>query len=148
MESGYQTYNSKEAKQIVESFLHCNLAKEKYTHAAHILTGFYLFCKHGKAANPIMEKHIIQFNNAVGTMNSDESGFHKTITFFWMSAIEQFSKTLDHLSFDDENIRHLYDSILMDKTLPMNFYSREYLFSKKARREIVEPDIQPILNIF
>jgi len=148
MEQNIQTYGSNDGKELVESFLHCNLAKEKYTHAAHILSGFYLFCTHGKTAFVLMEKHIMLYNMAVGTVNSDDSGFHKTITFFWMKAIEQFSKTLNHLSFSDENIRVIYDSALMDKNLPLNFYSREYLFTKKARKEIVEPDLKPISKIF
>jgi len=148
MEINTQKYDSIEAGEIVNSFLHCNLAKEKYTHAAHILAGFYLFCMHGKASFRFMEKHIILFNEAVGTINSDDSGYHETITFFWMNAIEQFSNQFEERSFNDENIRLIYDSSLMDKTLPLNFYSREYLFAKKARKEIVEPDLKPILKIF
>jgi hypothetical protein len=142
------SYTSNDGKDLVESFLHCNLAKEKYTHAAHILSGFYLYCSHGKAAFDLMEKHIILYNAAVGTVNSDDSGFHKTITFFWMNAIEQFAATMDNPSFSDENIRLIYNSALMDKNLPLNFYTREYLFTKKARKEIVEPDMKPLLYIF
>lgn len=148
METHIQRYNAKEAERIVESFLHCNLAKEKYTHAAHILAGFYLYCHHGLDAFQLMEKHIILFNDSVNTINSDDSGYHKTITFFWINAIGQFTAKFDSISFMDENIRHIFDSPLMDKNLPLNFYSREWLFTKKARKEIVEPDIKPILKIF
>ncbi|MBS1598553.1 MAG: hypothetical protein JST75_10045 [Bacteroidetes bacterium] len=147
METTHQ-HNSNEAGEIVESFLHCSLAKERYTHAAHILSGFYLYCHHGKHAFELMEKHILLFNNAVGTINSDDSGYHKTITFFWMKAIEQFASRFDECSFIDRNILAIYNSPLMDKTLPLKFYTREYLFTKKARKEIVEPDIKPILDIF
>ena len=148
METTFERYDSNSAAAVVESFLHCDLAKEKYTHAAHILSGFYLYCKFDHRAFEMMEKHIIFFNNAVGTVNSDHSGYHKTITFFWINAIEQFSKRFEAPVFSDENIYLIYDSPLMDKNLPLNFYSKAHLFTKEARKEIVEPDIKPILKIF
>ena len=133
---------------LVESFLHCHLAKEKYTHAAHILAGFYLCCKYGSGAFDLMEKHIILFNDSVGTINSDDSGYHKTITFFWINAIAQYAQRYGAIGFSDQSMQLIYKSPLMDKTLPLKFYTQEYLFSKKARREIVEPDIKPISEIF
>ena len=94
-----------------------------------------------------MEKHIILFNNSVGTINSDDSGYHKTITFFWINAIAQYAQRFGAIGFSDKSMQLIYKSPLLDKTLPLNFYTREYLFSKKARREIVQPDIKPISKI-
>ncbi|MEM7535068.1 MAG: hypothetical protein AAF639_23030, partial [Chloroflexota bacterium] len=44
-------------------------------------------------------------------------------------------------------VNHFEGSPLMDKDLLFRFYSKELLFSVSARREWVEPDLQPLAMI-
>ncbi len=140
-------YDIASAMTVIDAFLNARLPKEQWTHQAHILSGFYLYCNHGEAALAVMKEHIIRFNEAVGTINSDDSGYHETITFFWMLAIKEFSASIATPGFNDESVARLCNSRLMDKNLPLEFYTRPHLFSVQARKTIMQPDIKPLTGI-
>jgi len=135
------------AKAIIDAFLHCNLEKNKWTHEAHIITGFYLYTICGDEAIEKIESHIRLFNDSVGTINSTTSGFHKTLTFFWMNAIAQFADNVERLELNQRNLESLLNSPLTNSMLPQQFYSKACLHTSKARMEVVEPDLQPLSSI-
>src|SRR6266700_1777610 len=105
--------NAGEVNELVEGFLQCSLPKEKWDHKAHITAVYYLYCVHGRLALPKMKNHIIKYNESAGTLNSDDSGYHETITVFWTAAIEQFAKTSGLTAFNEESLEKIYQSPLM-----------------------------------
>ena len=66
-----------------------------------------------------------------------EMPYHETLTRFWMNTVEEFRKK--NPEFDVETINRLIET--RDKHYPEKFYSKEVLFSDKARREYVTPDL-------
>jgi hypothetical protein len=78
-----------------------------------------------------------------GTSNTDHSGYHETITRFYVWVIDQFLQTADR----SDGIDQLAEDLIRrrgEKDLPFRYYSRELLFSVLARRQWVEPDLAPM----
>ncbi|WP_263417784.1 hypothetical protein [Terriglobus albidus] len=80
-----------EIAAFVSAFEAGTLPKERWTHAAHILSGaWYVHVLGPEAALTEMRRHIRAYNEAVGTQNTDSSGYHETITVFWIRMLEHF----------------------------------------------------------
>ena len=138
-----------EIHHIVHGFQDHTLPKEEWTHQAHLING--LFC----VLNEGLEQGIKQirdgiksYNLSVGTQNTDTGGYHESITVFFMHALDAFRKQFQENVPLVDLANHLDGSLLMNERLLFRFYSKERLFSVKARREWVKPDIQPLSMIY
>lgn len=67
--------------------------------------------------------------------------YHETITQFWMRLLAYFRD-----SAPDRELTSILQTNpeLLEKDLPLQYYSRETLFSDRARKEWVEPDLKPL----
>ncbi len=77
-----------------------------------------------------MRDGIYWLNDSHGTPNTENSGYHETLTCFWMTTVKEF---LDQRR-DNESLSVLANDLIAscdDSKLPLKFYSRELLFSKK-----------------
>ena len=134
--------DNNEVKELVRAFESCTLGKEEWTHEAHLTVGCYYLIHHplGVAKN-LMGDGICWLNDKHGTPNTDTSGYHETITHFWLTAISGYLNT----SEGELDLITLVNAMLnefSDRNLPLKKYSRELLFSPRARREYVEPDLE------
>jgi hypothetical protein len=87
---------------------------------------------------------IRSYNESVGTANTDTSGYHETLTRFYVSLIAQFVARED----DGAPLDVLADRLIAelgDRDLPLRYYSRHRLFSVEARHRWVEPDLLRLL---
>ena len=129
---------------IISEFENKTLKIENWTHQAHIIVAFW----HNKnfdfeTAVNLLRNKIKAYNLSVGTQNSDNSGYHETLTIFWMILTKDFLSTNNSLQFEKKcNI--FLNSIKSSKDYPLNYYSKEKLSSKKARKEYIEPDLKPM----
>lgn len=79
-----------------------------------------------------------------GVDQEKEMPYHETLTVFWMRAVYAYSlmhkeKTLV------EKANEMIESF--DKDHPLNFYTRDRLFSAEARAAFIEPDIKPMQDL-
>lgn len=129
-----------EINLLIKAFEERTLPKAEWTHAAHLTVGLYYCSRHPfGAAKNLMSDGIYWLNDAHGTPNTDTSGYHETLTVFWLKIVPEFLEKSDGKSlFETAN-----DLIaaLDDTKLPFRFYSRELLFSADARARFVEPDL-------
>lgn len=128
--------------QLVSAFLSLKLPKKDWTHETHLKVGLWHLLNHSPEESlQLLRDRIIALNESHGVINSDASGNHETITAFYIHVISAFiAKTniSDNLDTLAERLISLYGA----KDLPLRYYSREVLFSKKARKECVQPDKQ------
>lgn len=134
--------------ELVAKFNSCSLTKEKWTHEAHLIVAIW-YCKSydlPKALN-LLRYHIKTFNISVGTPNSDTQGYHETLTRFWLLVAANFVTLNEEKSFED-TAEAFINSHWASRTLAFSFYNKDNLFSTKARKEWVEPDLEklPIEN--
>jgi hypothetical protein len=91
----------------------------------------------------LLRQRISAYNESVGTANTDASGYHETITRFYVTVIDRFLATADRTLELDRLARELI-AVYGDRKLPLHHYSEGRLFSPVARRSWVEPDLRPI----
>lgn len=126
---------------LVRAFEERTLPKSEWTHEAHLTVALY-YCFHhpfGTAKN-LMRDGIHWLNDSHGTPNTDDSGYHETLTVFWLRAVSDFLKENREI----RNLAALANKLVVtfeNSKLPMKYYSRELLFSPNARHNYVEPDL-------
>ena len=135
-------------EDLVAKFKSCSLPKEKWTHEAHLIVAIW-FCKTyelPKALN-LLRYQIKAYNISVGTPNSDSQGYHETLTRFWLLMAANFVKLNETKTFE-VTAEAFINSNWASRNLAFNYYTKETLFSLKARKSWVEPDLQklPIEN--
>lgn len=133
-----------ETEWIVEALIARTLPKAEWTHEAHLRAGLWHVLQHGApAALDLLRTRISSYNESVGTLNTDTSGYHETITRFYVTVIDRFLAANDRaMPIDDLAARLLAEC--GDRRLPMRYYSEGRLFSVVARRSWVEPDLRSI----
>lgn len=138
--------NIEEAIGLVKSFEDRTLAKPDWTHAAHLTVALF-YCMRfpfGVAVN-LMRDGIHWLNDAHGVENSDTSGYHETLTIFWMIIVKQFVETSPRCNFSA--LANELIATCNDPKLPLEYYSRALLFSREARATHVQPDLNDVYLI-
>lgn len=130
----------------VESFIDLfearRLPREHWTHQAHLVAGFWYAQRLGMpAAMDEIRGRIRAHNESVGTPNSDDNGYHETITRLYMTAIADHVARHCQLGFGD-SLQALLASPIAGHDWPFNYYSRERLLSTAARRSWLPPDMK------
>jgi hypothetical protein len=87
-----------------------------------------------------LRTRICRYNASCGTQNTDHSGYHETITRFYVHIIDGFLRTADRCRPVDRLAEDLIERY-GDRNLPLRHYTRERLFSVQARRQWIEPDV-------
>ncbi len=131
-------------EELVAAFCDRSLPKERWTHEAHLRVGLWHLLHHSAdEALELVRQRITAYNEASGVENSDSSGYHETITRFFLTRIGWFLETADRGWPIDELAEELV-GVLGDKEAPLAYYSRARLMRMEARRGWVVPDLRPI----
>jgi hypothetical protein len=92
-------------------------------------------------AKNVMRDGIYWLNDSHGTLNTDDNGYHETLTVFWLKRIWNFlDERIEVLSLAKlaNELIERYD----DPRLPFSYYSRSLLLSASARHEYFPPDLR------
>jgi hypothetical protein len=132
---------AQEIETFVRDFEACTLPKPRWTHHAHLLVGLWYLSKHIPAeALNIVRRRIRAYNVAVGTANTDNSGYHETLTRLYLNGIAAHMARHRGESLP-KLLALLLETPLARSDWPLEFYSRERLYSVRARRQWIEPDL-------
>jgi hypothetical protein len=130
---------------FVRAFEAGTLPKAQWTHEAHLLVALWYLGQHDAATTlRTLQARIRAYNDAVGTPNSDSSGYHETLTQLYVQALAVHRGAAAHDEPFARSLQRLLDSPLARRDWPLRHYSRERLFSVAARRNWVEPDLLPL----
>ncbi len=130
---------------IGEGLIDCTLPHEEWTHEAHVAAAVYVLrARNDLDASAAVPRFIRRYNEASGVPNTDNSGFHATITEFYLRAFEYFLNTLSSEVGLSEAYCRTINSPLGSRTLPFVFYSKNRLLSREARRRWIEPDLRSL----
>jgi hypothetical protein len=139
-----QTYGSfDEVKKVVEAFEACTLPRAQWTHAAHLTIAFwYLVCYPLPEATAKIKAGILRYNESQGVRQTKDGGYHETLTLFWIHLVRHYLTTA---TLECHLVALLNDLVNRCGTqLPLDYYSREFLFSWDARLQWREPDLKPL----
>lgn len=106
------------------------LTKEEWTHAAHLrMAHWYVWNFPSEEAGLRIRNGIRHLNECLGGQNTEDSGFHETLTEFWIREVRKMGR---------ENL----DAVL---ALPANLWRRDYTTDlpkdRFARREYLKPEV-------
>jgi hypothetical protein len=119
------------------------LPKSAWTHAAHVAVAAYIAFDHPSEAGLEKTKAgILHFNASVGTPNTDNSGYHETLTRFWCTTIGEFVR-LGRFASRWEAVRATVRLFGEDRERHRLFYSFDVVGDRRARHEWIAPDRNP-----
>jgi len=119
------------------------LTKPEWTHAAHIGTAAYrAFHLDEEALFRYMKAHIIYHNECVGTANTEDSGYHETLTRFWAGTIGTFVRN-GRFRTRFEAVKKAAEAFGEDRDRHHLYYGFDVVRDRRARREWVQSDREP-----
>ena len=125
---------------FIDRFEANQVSRLEWTHQAHLIAGYwYTRLLGADAALEELRTRIRRHNESVGTPNTDQNGYHETITRLYVVAIARHIAQTAEDSFES-SLQKLLSSPLAESRWPLRFYSGQRLFSVQARREWLEPD--------
>jgi hypothetical protein len=133
-----------DVRTLLAAFHNGSLPRSAWNHRAH-MTVALSFGRAFAAAAALngMRDAILRYNASVGIVSTPDEGFHESITVFYMHLVGVHvarhaipgSLALDANTFMDDWGR---------PTLPFDYYSKQRLFSRRARAQWEPPDLQPL----
>ena len=134
-----------EIADLADAFIACTLPKARWTHGAHFATALWLILRRPDVApERDMPGLIRRYNESVGGVNSDMSGYHETITQASLRMARHGLAAQPQAVTPSAAFAALMASPLGDKDWLFTYWSRERLMSPAARRAWVEPDLRPL----
>ena len=128
-------------RRIGEAFLALSLPKGEWTHEAHLATCAWLIIERPDISPERDLPDLIRsYNTSVGGVNSDSEGYHETITQVSIRGVRRALARSEDMALC-ERVNALLKDGEGRRDWPLNFYSRERLFSKDARLGWAEPDL-------
>ncbi len=116
-----------------------------WTHLAHCATTIYLLrARQDLVLEDEMPSIIRSYNNTIGVANTDRSGYHHTLTIFYIRAVRAFLKAECEGLDLAETLSALRRSPLGLREYVFEYFSRDHLFTPMARAQWVEPDVKPL----
>ena len=135
-----------EIDSLVAQFSNKSLPKAEWTHQAHIIVALWHNTHYPfEEALALVRSKIKSYNLSVGTLNTDDAGYHETLTVFWMTITKAFIQAYPSWSLDQVCSQFL-QTAYASKNFPFEFYSKELLFTKKARKNWVEGNLKKLAS--
>jgi hypothetical protein len=133
-----------EIEHLISAFEACTLPRERWSHHAHLTVGLWYLVRHEKReATEMIRRNIQKYNRAHGIVTTKTSGYHETITLFFIRVVSKYLKEASTNNSIVALLNGLIDSY-GDRNLPLAYYSKERLMSPEARTRWLEPDLKPL----
>lgn len=121
---------------FLKAFEDGTLPPREFSHRGHIrMAWLYLHAYGYEAGVEHIRSGIQQFAARLGATTK----YHETITIFWARLVQHM--ITDQPAIDDFETFLTRYPLILDSHLVERHYSRETLFSARARQEWVEPDL-------
>jgi hypothetical protein len=125
---------------FIGSWRRGKLPKQAWTHAAHLATAAYFAFDHApEALFYAMKAGILHHNHCVGTPNTDNGGYHETLTRFWCAQVGELVRA-GRFPSRLQAARAAVERFGADRNFPRGFYSFDVVTDRRARCEWVPPD--------
>ncbi len=136
-----------EAKKLVQGFEDGSFPAKDWTHKAHfVMALWYLYHEPLHKARRLIKEGIKKFNVLNGGKNTDDSGYHETITEFYIQVLVLYRLTFAVEDDLEALLRQLDLQPFLEREYPFHFYTKDLLMSREARKKWVAPDLQPLLS--
>lgn len=93
-----------------------------------------------------LPREVSAYNTASGVENGPFSGYHETLTRFYLRVVAAFLRAADLRADEtagDDGLWAQLGEEWGDKNAVFAYYSRRYLFSPSTRARFAPPDLRP-----
>ena len=109
-----------------------------WKHVHHLVMATYYVMKYGRdEALRLARNNIARYNEAQGGRNTEDSGYHETLTVFWIDAV---ANTIPAGKQRLEAVRHVVEVLAPKRDLWREYYSFDVVNSREARAAYIAPD--------
>ena len=113
-----------------------------WKHGEHVvLASCYLYAMPLSEAEDRARERIRAYNEAQGGKNTEDAGYHETLTIFWLQVID---KALDRSQPRAAAARAIADRFTSQRDLYRAYYSFDLLTSREARARFIAPDLKSV----
>jgi hypothetical protein len=145
MKRKYET--AEDVLALVRSFEAATISRDEWKHPEHLIVALY-YVSHYDVETAIKKMRSGILNLLANGFKVDltkEMPYHETITIFWIRSVAAFHKASNGKKLSDMIVEMVS---LFNKEYLLTFYSRELIFSVRARSDFVEPDLAalPVTN--
>lgn len=128
--------------EFVNSFETGTFPGKQWKHAEHVaLAACYLYAMPLSEATDRARSRIRAYNESQGGKNTEDSGYHETLTVFWLLIVEQ---AIDRKLPRVEATRAIAARFAAQRDLYREYYSFELLTSREARACWIPPDLKSL----
>jgi hypothetical protein len=129
---------------FLRGFENGTLPKPEWTHGAHVAAAAnYLFGSTVEAVLPQMRARISAYNLAVGGANTPTSGYHETLTHFWLLIVSELLRQRQPES-RLEAARLAVAVFGQARNLHSLYYTGDVVKDTTARQQWRQPDLLPL----
>jgi hypothetical protein len=142
------SYQEPNDAALIDGFESQSLPLESWVHRSHVRVAVLYLSRFGfDGALERLRTRIQAFNQAKGVKDTKSSGYHETLTVAWLRVI---ANALDVMSRPPANSLEFcrQHEHLLDKTLLRRHYSSDRMLTEEAKRQFVEPDLEPLPGVF
>ena len=123
---------------LIAGFENGTWPKAQWTHSAHLALGACYIVDGSSALGPVA-RTIPRYNVSQGGENTEDSGYHETLTCFWHDVIRDFIATLpaglDRLAI----AREVVTEFAPRRDLFQQYYDFDIVNSREARAKWIPP---------
>lgn len=128
---------------LIALFETTELPFEEWTHRAHLRVAIiYLRNKSYPDALDQIREGIQRYNLANNVPSTPTSGYHETVTVTYMRLVAALMKTKPEPCDSEEFLKS--NPELLNKSLLLEFFSKDVLMSEAARKSFVPPNQKPL----
>jgi hypothetical protein len=114
---------------------------EEWKHKHHLVMAACYVVTYGRdEALNRARLNIPKYNEAQGGKNTDDSGYHETLTVFWIDVV---ASAIPKDSPRAEAVRRVVEALAPKRDLWRDYYSFDVVKSREARRAYIAPDLTP-----
>ncbi len=125
---------------LVNQFEELTLPKERWTHSAHLTVAAVYVEAHGGEAVAWIRDGIQRLNAHFGVNQTATSGYHETLTIAWTRLISDHLANLPAETRLADRVASVIERFT-DRSVILNYYSRDRIMSTEARYGWVAPDL-------
>lgn len=125
--------------ELTRAFERGEIANQDFHHQSHLHVA-WVYLNESSSADQAAQKMAATLRRFAAA-NGHPEKYHQTITRFWIDLLAHLRAS--HPGKDLSDILHVHPQLL-EKNFTLDYYSRERLFSDRARIEWVEPDLKSI----
>jgi len=124
--------------RLFRRFCDRSLPRSQWTHEAHLgVCWAALDTRQPATALAFLRDQIRSYNEATGGANTPTSGYHETLTAYFVHAVAELRA---------DTIDEVLAAPRCRREAPLRHWSRDRLFSRQARATWVDPDLEPLTS--